>query len=146
MRFPSKRVRVIKKRILQIYLILFVIVVICKFRIPGKCKLTGQISDWSGDSKSPDFMGLPERNIIVGLGMYAGIFSEHSCVTHTVTAVALVGSQIFSYRLPRSGPVVSGYIVSDIEVSSGLIKLIENISQDTSVCTGFCKAVSACIV
>ena len=78
--------------------------------------------------------------------MYIGIVRQHPGVSHSVTAAALIAVQILAHGLPGSGPVVSGIIVSDIYVTPRLIKLVEDVAQDTAIGAGSGETVSSGIV
>ena len=65
--------------------------------------------------------------------MYPAVVCEHSGISHAVAASGLIGSKILSHGLPGRGPVVFGIIVPDINIASGLVKLVENITKDASV-------------
>ena len=74
------------------------------------------------------------------------VVSRNFCISDAVTTFALIYIKFFSDRLPGSRPVIVGFVVTDIDVASGLVKIIEDVAQDSSVCTRLCKAVAACVV
>ena len=63
-----------------------------------------------------------------------------------MTAFTFITAGFFSYRLPGSGPVILRFIIPYVKIASGLVKAVEDITQNPSVCSGFCKAVAAGIV
>jgi len=61
-------------------------------------------------------------------------------------ALTLIRIQALSYRLPGCRPVIFAVIVSNVNVTSRLIEIIEYIAQDSAIRTRLCKTVTTCIV
>ena len=78
--------------------------------------------------------------------MDKGIIGNHLCIAQTVAALAFVDGQILSHRLPGGRPVIFRVPVVKIEVTSGLVKVIEYIAQYSAVCPGTGKAVAAGVI
>ena len=78
--------------------------------------------------------------------MNPSVIRRHFCVCRPVAALAFIICKLLSHRLPGSGPIIFTFIVSDINVTPRLIKMIENIAQNPSGCTGFGKTVPAGII
>ena len=132
-------------RILQIHLILFIVAVVGKLRIARHCQFprnTGVVPY----CQRPYLMGLAQRHIVERLRGNACILCPHFRVRCPMSALAVVLSQIFAHRLPRSRPVVFGHVVPEIDVSPRLVELVEHIAQNPPVCTALGKAVAACVV
>ncbi len=134
-----------EQRILQIYLILFIIAVVGKFRIAGQRQIPLDVRTVR-DRKRPHFMTFSQGNIIEGFGFDPVIACRHAGISHSVAAGAFVVCEILAHRLPGGGPVIPGLIVTNIEVSSRLIKIVKNITENPPVCAGFYKAVAAGMV
>ncbi len=62
------------------------------------------------------------------------IVGSHFRVAHAVSAFTFISRKILAYGLPGSGPVVLGVVIPQIEISTRLVKIIEYIAQDTTVC------------
>ena len=87
-----------------------------------------------------------KRNIVKRLRMDSRIIGHNLCVGRSVAAFAFVFAQVFSDRLPRRGPIIFCVVVPDVNVPSGLVKIVEHIAQDSSVGAGLGKAVAASVV
>ena len=98
------------------------------------------------NGKSPDFIESTIRNIIACLGMNLAIIRFNDAITQTMTALILILIQRLRYRHPAGRPEVSTVIVTQIEVTAGLIEIIEDISKDSTVCAGFTETISTGIV
>ena len=99
-----------------------------------------------GNRKTPHLIGFAQRNIVEGPGGDAVIICSHTGIAHTVAAFTFITVQIFAHWLPGGRPVIFRFVVTNVKVSSGLIKVIEYVTENSSVSAGFCKTISACII
>ena len=94
-----------KLRILEVYLVLFIITVVCKFCITGNTQASVFIRPVC-HGQLPHLIFLVHRDIIQRLRMDFAVVCKHSGIAGSMTAFAFVFLQAFSYRLPGSRPVV----------------------------------------
>ena len=65
--------------------------------------------------------------------MDSTVICKHLCVCCSMMTLTFITFQIFSYRLPGCRPVVFALIIPQINIASRLIKLVKNITQDSSL-------------
>ena len=91
-------------------------------------------------------MGCIQRYIVYGFRMDTRVFCAHGGVAESMATFTFVGFEIFSYGLPGCRPEIFGSVVTDIDIASRLVKLVKDIAQDATVCSGTGKAVATRIV
>ena len=132
--------------ILQVYLILFIVVVVGEFhKAEGGqvSRLVAVVLDYS----APYLIGSADGNIIGHFRGNAGIFRGNNGVSGTVAADALVSIQRLAHRLPGSRPVIVGVIVPQIDITAGQCHhRVEAEPADSAVCAGLDKAVAGSVV
>ena len=85
--------------VLEVYLILLVVVVVCKLAEAVNGKLSW-LAVKVGDHSSPDLVRLALGNIIGNLGFNVCVFRGNNGVSRTVAAFALILVQRLAHRLP----------------------------------------------
>ena len=131
--------------ILEIYLILLIIAVICKLTVSDSWKVTRLIRV-VGNSHLPHFMCLVKWNIIHHLWLDIRILCIHLCICRSMVTFTLIHIKTLAYRLPWCWPVILCVIIAKIYISSRLIKAVKYVSQYSSVCSWLLKAVASCVV
>ena len=131
--------------ILEVDLILLVVAVVGELSIAcqGQAAVPVRVI---GDGEGPDFISFALGHIVDGLGGDVCIAGFHPGVAHAVAALDLVVVQVFSHRLPGSGPEISALIIPQIDIPARLVKLVEHIPENPAVGTRPLEAVAAGVV
>ena len=106
---------------------------ICKFGIAAQGKASGtcRIICYR---KSPHFVGFTQRNIVAGFRADPVITGGHPGIAHTVITFTFIIVKVFAHRLPGGRPVILRLVITDVKISAGLVKAVENVTQNPSVC------------
>ena len=135
-----------KKCILEVYLILLIVVLVCELTEAEQRQislLVGVVCYLN----SPYLIGLVERNIVSDLGLDAGILAGNSGISGTVTALGLILIEGLAYRLPCGAPEILSFIISYVYISSRKTDIgVETIAEYSSVSAALYKAVSSSVI
>ena len=131
--------------ILKIYLILFVITFIGKFTI-SENRQSSYFAVIILNLKSPNFIGLVFGNIIQSRTGDTGIFSLDIRIACSVSALALIGIEGFTHRLPAGRPIIRSVIIPKVNVSARAVKLVKDVADYSSIGSALLKGVTSGIV
>ena len=91
----------------------------------------------------PDLMGRSHGDIIQGLAADPVVLADDLRIAGAVMAFRFILLQRFGHRLPAGGPEIAGLFIPQVDISSGLVKLVERIPEDPSGSPALDETVSA---
>ena len=96
-----------------------------------------------GDLHAPDLMGGVHRDIIQHGGLDAGVLRFDLRVGGAVAGDGLVLVEGLFHRTPGGRPVITAFVVPQVHIAAGLVKLVEHVAQDAAVGAGLHKGIAA---
>ena len=136
-----------EKWILKVYEILGGVPLACKLAVSECWQISGLVG-LVLNVKSPILEGLSQGNEICSIGVNSGIIGTDDGVSRAVTTYTLVLIERLSNRLPWSWPIILGIVISQIEISSGLIhgNRIETQAHESALCSWTIESITSRIV
>ena len=134
-----------KQRVLQVYQVLLVIRLVGEFTVAADGQVPNPVRIVPHQNP-PNLVLRAQGHIVHCLGVNPRVVCQHVGVGDAVAALTVVLGQILSHRLPGSGPVVPAVIVPQVDVASGLVKVVEPIPKNSSIGARLAEAVAAGLI
>ena len=131
-----------KLGILHVHQILRVQALCCKFTVAEYADLPFPVRQVL-QADPPDFMGRAHGNVIQCPAADAVIFTDEFRIAGAVVAFSLILFQRLAHGVPAGRPEVSCFLIPQVDIPAGLVKLIEGIAQDSSRGAALDKAVAS---